>query len=464
MDTMRARLAFLTVLAVPACSSVDAGVSETDAVLTDPGTSQPAPTTSGGEEAGSLSATDSASASQGEGTSDEPPPTSNTDPTTFPATSSGSTGAASLTDPTGNDDATGNDDDGTTTFDPQGVVPPGSTIPVGGDDHFLLGANYPWRSYGGDFGGNGWGVYGVHTAPNAYDADFATMTGARLEVIRWFVFTDGRAGIVFDNSGTPTGLGDYVLDDFNAAITIAKQRGAYLVPVLLDFHWMFWAKQEGPVQVSGRSDTITDPVKRAALVDNVFIPLFDQYADEPAILAWEVMNEPEWSLKDIPDGQPDGQANAVPLGDFYALAAATADAVHDHTGAYFTLGSACLKWLKIWTPEFALKNGFPTIAMDFYQVHYYPWMDGQSWTDHPDYGSLKFSPMEQPYASLGLDHPLVVGELIISDSAGQRLDTLKANGYAGVWPWSLKSDYSLDLPGLKAWGDAHAALVDLPAP
>jgi hypothetical protein len=91
-------------------------------------------------------------------------------------------------------------------------------------------------------------------------------------------------------------------------------------------------------------------------------------------------------------------------------------------------------------------------------------MDGQSWTDHPDYGSLKFSPMEQTYSELGLDHPLVVGELIISDSAGARLDTLKSNGYAGVWPWSLTSDYSLDLPGLKTWAEPTPTWSTCPRP
>ncbi|MBL8971969.1 MAG: cellulase family glycosylhydrolase, partial [Myxococcales bacterium] len=221
-------------------------------------------------------------------------------------------------------------------------VPPGSRIPVGGTDSFLLGANYPWKSYGGDFGSNAWGVYGVHTKPDEIAGQFQQMAEGGLQVVRWFIFTDGRAGVIFDNSGTPSGLHEDVLKDFDAAVSIARDHGIYLVPVLFDFHWMFWSKQENQVQIAGRSDTITDPVKRAALVEKVVIPLLAAYKDEPAILAWEIMNEPEWSIADLPEGSPDNQANPVPLADFYALSVAIADAVHNTTSAYVTLGSASI--------------------------------------------------------------------------------------------------------------------------
>lgn len=343
-------------------------------------------------------------------------------------------------------------------------VPPGSRIPVGGQDMFLLGANYPWKSYGGDFGGNAWGTYGVHTKPDEYASQFQQMADGKLQVVRWFVFTDGRAGVVFDNSGTPSGLDANLLADFDAAVAIARDRGLYLVPVLFDFHWMDWGKQVDGVQVGGRSDTITDDSKRAALLDKVVVPLLEAYASEPTVLAWEIMNEPEWSISDLPDGSPNQDIDAVPLAPFYAFSAAVADAVRAKTGAYVTLGSASLKWVKVWTPQFAAAHGLPTLTLDFYQAHYYPWMDGQGFVDHPDYGTLKFSPNEQSYEALGLDRPLVIGELIISDDAATRLDTLLNNGYAGVWPWSLNADYSVDLPGIKAWAGAHAEIADLPSP
>ncbi|WAS92870.1 cellulase family glycosylhydrolase [Nannocystis punicea] len=385
--------------------------------------------------------------------------TSTTTTTTLPTTGGeSSTGTSTTATSTTQAPSTGSSSETTGGQE----VPPGSTIPVGDGDYFLLGANYPWLNYGGDFGGNNWGTYGVHTKQAEVGAHFDAMQGDGLRVARWFVFTDGRAGVSFAGDGTPTGLGEHVLEDMQVAVTIARARGIYLVPVLLDFHWMFWSQQNNGVQTGGRSDTLEDPAKRAALVDAVIVPLLQAFADEPAILAWEIMNEPEWSISDLPAASPDGGADAVPLADFYAFAAAVADAVHVNTSSYVTLGSASLKWYRVWTPEFAAAHGLPPLGLDFYQTHYYPWMDGQMWTGDPELGTVQFSPTAQKYADLGLDRPMVVGEFIASDQAAARLDVLLANGYAGAWPWSLTSDYSLDGAGMKMWADAHAALVDLP--
>ena len=433
-----------------ACSSVGAGGTGEGGSETSNGTSGSQMTSSGSAGGGSTGG-----GSGGTGGESGPLTTD-----TNPPTTTGETGETSESESADSGDT----EQGSTTGARDDTVPPGSTIPVGDVDHFLLGANYPWNSYGGDFGGNAWGTYGVHTKPDEYTAHFQKMADGGLQVVRWFVFTDGRAGVIFDNSGTPSGLDENVLVDLDVAITIARDRGLYLVPVLFDFHWMNWGEQINGVQIGGRSDTITDPIKRAALLDKVVIPLLEAYADEPTVLAWEIMNEPEWSISDLPDGSPDPKTDAVPLKDFYELSVAIADAVRSKTSAYVTLGSASLKWVKVWTPQFAVAHNLTPLTLDFYQAHYYSWMDGQGFDEHADYGTLKFSPFEQSYAELGLDRPLVIGELVISDSAAMRLDALVANGYAGAWPWSLNADYGLDLPGIKEWAGAHAELADLPPP
>ncbi|MCB9569024.1 MAG: hypothetical protein H6710_17720 [Myxococcales bacterium] len=382
--------------------------------------------------------------------------TASTDASTGPNTS-GTSGSSGTSTSASSDTAT--------TGDPTGDPPgPGSTVPVGGGDYFLLGANYPWKSYGGDFGANNWGTYGVHTKGDEIGGELNGLAADRMRVIRWFVLTDGRAGVAFDAQGTPTGLGEHVFEDMDEALARAEAAGVYLVPVLLDFSWVFWASQDNGVQMGGHTDTIDDPAKRAALVDAVIVPLLDRYADAPAILAWEIMNEPEWVIADIPDPAVDGKAAPIALADFYALAADVAGEVHARTGAYVTLGSACLKWSRVWTPAYAAAHDLPALDLDFYQAHYYPWMDGLALDGHPELGTVDFSPTVQDYAPLGLDRPLVIGELALSSDAGATLDTLKSRGWAGAWPWSLNADFAIDGPGVKAWAEGQGALVDLPAP
>ncbi len=421
--------------------------------------------TGGGSSGGATGAGATTGDASGAPTTGASDPSAGTVSTSNASNTSNATNATGATSgPATTDATTGPTSAGTTTGGDTGEVPPGSTIPVGGGAYFLIGANYPWLNYGGDFGANAWGTYGVHTKGPEIGAHFDQLEADGARVVRWFVFTDGRAGVQFDGGGVPTGLGDHVLEDMQAAVDIARARGIYLVPVLFDFHWMFWSQQNNGVQSGGRSDTIKDAGKRAALVDKAVVPLLQAFADEPAILAWEIMNEPEWSIADLPAASPDGGADAVPIADFYAFSSAVADAVHLHTGAYVTLGSACLKWHRVWTPGFAAAHGFDPIALDFYQTHYYPWMDGQQWNGDPELGTTNFSPTVQKYGDLGLDRPMVVGEFIMSDQAASRLDNLRDNGYAGAWPWSLTSDYSLDGAGMAAWAQAQGALVQLPPP
>jgi hypothetical protein len=122
---------------------------------------------------------------------------------------------------------------------------------------FLHGCNYPWSTdgsviyYGLDFGANVWGSHlGVSTRYGAVAGDFAEMAALGFSVVRWFVFGDGRAGIVYDEAGFPIGPDAHLFDDMDAALSIARDTGIRLALVLLDHRWMF----------DGVRETIADPV------------------------------------------------------------------------------------------------------------------------------------------------------------------------------------------------------------
>lgn len=332
------------------------------------------------------------------------------------------------------------------------------TVPWNGGRWFLLGVNHPWLNYGNAFGANAWGAYGVH-ADASYDQRFADMAAKGVHVVRWWLFADGRGGITTDASGTPTGLDSYVFPDLDQALKIAASRGVYLDLVLFDFTLLKQASSVNGVQLGGRSGWIADPAKRSALLDKVIKPTLARYAGHPRIMMWEVMNEPEWVISDLPEPAVDTSMIPVTRAQFWDFAARTTNAIHALTGAYATIRSASLKWHRVWMNAYADRAALPRLNLDVYQTHYYAWMAPYRWDNHPVLGTTWFSPLKQSYDALGLDRPMVVGELPLTSAT--MLDTLLANGYSGAWPWSYEGGEGFTVPWAQftAWESSHAAQV-----
>ncbi len=330
------------------------------------------------------------------------------------------------------------------------AVAPGGTIPWLGGNWYLAGADYPWDNYGNDFGSNAWGAYGVHSSGTyaQVDADFAAMAAEGIHVTRWWVFADGRAGITFDSVGMPSGIDQYVFPDLDAAVQIAAKHGVYLDLVLLDVSFMYARQTVNGVQLGGHAAVINTPAGQQDLLNNVFMPVFDRYSTNPMIVSWEVMNEPEWCIAE--DGAVNSGCASAPstLANFQTFTRSTVAAIHAHTASYATVGESAMKWAGQWKG----------LGLDYYQIHYYDWMHPYSVTDLYD----------TPYAALGLDAPVVVGEFPAANSttAGlqQYLDTWFANGYAGAWSWSFKAVDGNGAPNaatMQAWAAGHASLVDI---
>jgi hypothetical protein len=339
------------------------------------------------------------------------------------------------------------------------TAPPAARIEVNGSPYFLYGANFPWISYGNDIGSNAFGSYGYHTG-GAYDTEFAGMAAEGIHVVRLVAFADGRA-IEFDESGTPVGVSPDTFADLDALMALARKNNLYLNIVLLDFSFFNYASFSGEVQQGGHTDVFTDPAKRAALIDNVIGPVVTRYSAEPHVLSWELMNEPEWAISDLPQAAVNDAVQPVTMKQFWAYGASVAQLAHA-AGGRVTVGSACLKWNAVWTPAFAAKKGLPSLALDYYQTHYYGWMDGNA-TDAPDLGKTTWSPLTQRVSDLALDKPIVIGE--ITDDEASR-DAAWENGYAGYWAWSYEAETTYDhfalAPGFGAWGAAHDATLIAP--
>jgi hypothetical protein len=321
---------------------------------------------------------------------------------------------------------------------------------------YLHGCNYPWSTdgttiyYGLDFGANVWGSHlGVSTRRDAVARDFARMAALGFTVVRWFLFCDGRAGILYDERGLPAGADAHLYADVDAALEIARDANIRLNLVLLDHRWMFDGVREviaDPVSgallegrlAEGRANVLVTERGEDALFERLLVPLFRRYgpfgprADLAAasVLAWEFMNEPDWIVEEWERDLSRHVARPLPFQTLARLIRRFCDAVHDHTQALATLGGGRARNLWAWDDD--------GLALDVLQVHQYP-----------DVGHPERDDFGTPWRSLGVRHPVIIGEFPGDPSRhpqgharppvqlDEYLALAQLRGYWGAWPWSF---------------------------
>jgi mannan endo-1,4-beta-mannosidase len=178
-------------------------------------------------------------------------------------------------------------------------------------------------------------------------------------------------------------------------------------------------------------------------LDNALKPLLEKYRDNKNILAWDVMNEPEGAMNISGGNWVD---ESVDAGAMQTFVNAVVESIHTYSTQYATVGSASRQWLRYWTDS----------KLDFYQYHYYDWMEDQY-------------PIDYSYTDLKLDKPCIVGEFPTKGTKftlTQFLDTIWKDSYAGALTWSYRggddaSDFNSVEGEFKTWSDAHQADIQI---
>ena len=295
---------------------------------------------------------------------------------------------------------------------------------------FVVGANLPWVGYGTDVGASAWyPAGGLSANPAALDLlerTFAALAGDGLSVVRTFILCDARSGVQFDAEGIPTGLDHAVFPDMDTLLDAARRQRVALMPVLLDFHLCRRARIVDGVQLGGRSRLLTDPDARLAFVDLVLRPFVGRYGSDSTIVAWDVMNEPEWCLGIGPLARQRG----VPFDALQRFLGQAIQCIRESAGQPVTVGCADTTRLDLVRP----------LGLDFYQVHWYE--------------KFGWAALERPVADLDLgDRAVILGEFPgRSRFAVDVLGAAKRAGYAGALVWSVlaadgQSAYPPDFAG-----------------
>jgi hypothetical protein len=304
---------------------------------------------------------------------------------------------------------------------------------------FVVGVNLPWIGYGTDVGASLWfpdgGLSRQPAALDRLDRTLAAIARDGISVVRVFLLCDARSGVRFDGDGFPVGIDEAVLPDVDAMLAAARRHHIGLMPVLLDFLLCGAPKIVNGVQLGGHSRLIADRDAGTAFIDRVLRPIVERCGTDDAVIAWDVINEPEWCLR----GGPLTGRSSVSFDALQRFLGAAVQCVQRSARQPVTIGCAGTWRLDLVTP----------LGLDFYQVH---WYDRFGWPA-----------LARPVAELGLhDRPVILGEFAgRSTRIAGVLDAAKQAGYEGALVWSVLADddqsaYPRDLA---EWVRAQGQLV-----
>jgi len=292
----------------------------------------------------------------------------------------------------------------------------------------IAGINYPWTvvhgraNYGCDFGRNIWNSHtGVSTHEADVRADFIAMAAMGVEVVRWFVLTDGRGGLRWFGDGQLAGLDDRFVPDLDAALACAEAAGVRLCLVLIDYAWMHDATRKSLVATASG---------REVFLDAVFDPLLAACGSSTVIHSFEIINEPDWVTAGL---EPNPAHDPLTIDELRGFAGSVSARIHARSSALVTLGGGRVRFAAEWD--------HPAYGLDFIQVHSYP---------DVRYQDRDVSLFGRTAASFGLSKPLLIGEHPASPRQhppdhlppAYWLEDYQAlareGGYLGAWPWSFK--------------------------
>ncbi len=275
------------------------------------------------------------------------------------------------------------------------------------------------------------------------------MASIGLDVVRWFVFADGRGGVKWNDAGV-AGLAPAFFEDMDAALGIALDAGVGLCLVLFDYSWMLRREERdeaGGLLFRTRPDLLSTPIGRRQVIEALIDPLLERYgaggekqALGEAIHSFDVMNEPDWVTRGLsPDRSRDAAGlrrlqGALSRAALRAFVGAVAERIHGRSRALVTLGGGRVRFAAEWD--------HPSHGLDFIQVHSYPDLR------HP---RRDMALMGRACASLRVSKPVLIGECPANGDrqhpAGHApppftledyLTLARDGGYLGAWPWSFK--------------------------
>ncbi len=322
-----------------------------------------------------------------------------------------------------------------------------------GQEIFVSGINVAWDRFGGDVG-----QYPLNEAWFAEMLQGVADSGGN--AVRWWLFTDCSNDPQFDPvTKLVSGLAEATVANIRKVLDMGYAYGVGIDLCLLSFDMMKTGKTNVDIEANKMILQTDDGLK--AFIDNAVVPLVRAIGNHPAIVNWEIFNEPEGMVQSIA-GDWGSMETGIEMTDVQRVVNRVTGAIHRtvpgvpvSNGCWaFIAGSNTIDGDHNYYSDSALVEvgGDPDGTLDYYMVHYYEW------------AGTERSPFHHPASYWGLDKPLVIGEFPakgLSAEVGlmtpaQCWNYLMDNGYAGALGWTYTAHDGFG--GLPEAGEGMRAL------
>jgi endo-1,4-beta-mannosidase len=216
-----------------------------------------------------------------------------------------------------------------------------------------------------------------------------------------------------------------------ALLSIALEQKVKINFALLDFLIDSKPRWFNHVLCGGRGMVFTDSTLRDQFMKSFLMPFLLEFGNHPAILAFNIINEPEWMIDTAEGGDIQSsnrnseiKLDPIPLRSYKQFVTMCIDTIHIYAPAKLVTVGTSIKFHSL----------VDSLNVDYFAFHYYTWMDDANGCQL-DCVLKSLSYTNKPWI---LEEFPTVSSEINSLSVYTYFRTVAENGGAGAFLWNWK--------------------------